>query len=330
MIADSADRTIDTLLLLGLPACGKSVIRRYLSTDADRSAEAGLGPTIQLDDFPYVAFMWQLEQIARGAGYDPVYFDHAMERFADPRTWYALVHLVNEDYAALDEPVTPSARPAAWVSDRLERAFGRAGMPAPLSRLSPAARQAGLASIEVSATRFASEWSARRRPPGSTVVIEFSRGGPAGSDLPMVAPYGYEHAFSLLSERILRRAVVLYVWVTPEQSRSRNHERARPGAQGTTMHHAVPDSAMDADYGMDDMSWLMEHSERPDTVTVHAHGSTFHLPVARFDNRREVEAFRGDARPTQEGGLDAQTSACLRMAFARLARPATAGRSPSG
>ena len=314
-------RHIDTLLLLGLPACGKSVIRCYLSAEANHSLEAGLGPTIQLDDFPYVAFMWQIHGIVAEAGFGPTFFDDTGVRFADLRAWSALIHLINEDHAALVDPRPVPERPAGWVIERLEHAYALAGIGSPFTGLPTAARQAALDGIAGAAEAFATEWVARGRPPGSTVVIEFARGGPADADPPMTPPFGYGHAFSLLSAEILRRAAVLYVWVTSEQSRARNHERARPGAQGTTLHHAVPDAAMDAYYGRDDMNWLIEQSDHPDTITVRAHGSTYHMPFARFDNRREVAALRGDEPPGQGREIDERTSSGLRAAFEKLARP---------
>ena len=49
------------------------------------------------------------------------------------------------------------------------------------------------------------------------------------------------------------------------------------------------------DYGMDDMAYLCDTSDRPGTVQVATRGKTFHLPVARFDNRVDKTSFiRGD------------------------------------
>jgi len=42
----------DTLLLLALPASGKSEVRTYLT--ARDPARFHMGPTVQLDDYPYV------------------------------------------------------------------------------------------------------------------------------------------------------------------------------------------------------------------------------------------------------------------------------------
>ena len=50
-------------------------------------------------------------------------------------------------------------------------------------------------------------------------------------------------------------------------------------------------AVMLGDYGCDDMDWLIQHSDRPDTVQLESHGRTYHLPVARFDNRRDKTTF---------------------------------------
>jgi len=47
-------RLIDVLLLVALPASGKSEVRRYLAslTPEQCRDEMHLGPTVQLDDYP--------------------------------------------------------------------------------------------------------------------------------------------------------------------------------------------------------------------------------------------------------------------------------------
>jgi len=109
------------------------------------------------------------------------------------------------------------------------------------------------------------------------VVIEFARGGPDRSALPLPAPLGYRYSFATLSEAILSRASVLYVWVTPEESRRKNIERTDPNDPGSILHHGVPMAVMLATTAATTMEWLLQQSDRPDTVRVEAHGRTWHL-----------------------------------------------------
>src|SRR3989442_12693534 len=52
-------RILDVLLLLALPASGKSEVRRYLAslTPEQCRSDFHMGPTVQLDDYPYVHMM---------------------------------------------------------------------------------------------------------------------------------------------------------------------------------------------------------------------------------------------------------------------------------
>ena len=150
------------------------------------------------------------------------------------------------------------------------------------------------------------------------MVIEFARGGPDGAALPLPAPLGYRYSFATLSEEILARASVLYVWVTPEESRRKNTERTDPNDPGSILHHGVPMAVMLGDYGCDDMEWLLQNSDRPDTVRIEAHGRTWHLPVARFDNRVDKTTFvRGDRAQWKEADVaalhDGLAEACGRL-----------------
>jgi hypothetical protein len=56
-------------------------------------------------------------------------------------------------------------------------------------------------------------------------------------------------------------------------------------------------AVMMGDYGVDDMEWLIQQSDRPDTVRIETRGKTFRVPVARFDNRVDKTTFvRADAK----------------------------------
>jgi len=99
----------------------------------------------------------------------------------------------------------------------------------------------------------------------------------------------------LLSPQILSRAAILYIQVTPEESRRRNEDRGRPGREGdaSILHHGVPEAVMRGDYGMDDLLWLMSHGDGNEIVVSSA-GRTYRLPTAVFDNRNDHTSFLRD------------------------------------
>lgn len=292
---------IDTLLLLALPAAGKSEIRFYLdSLDREHLAEDfRLGPIVDLDDYPYVHLMRRISQELRHDGEDPVFFSSDHEPMLDGRDWGTLIHLLNEDYAELGRGHAPEPETAAgWLLDRLDRARHSAGAPSPFGAMATRVRSRLEAAIESDARRLWSERTETMRHPLAdvTTIIEFARGGPDGAELPLPAPHGYRYSLGELSAEILDRASVLYVWVTPAESRRRNLERAKPGIEGdaSILFHGVPQEVMLGDYGTDDMEWLLEQSSEPGTVQVEAHGRTNFLPAARFDNRVDHTSFVRD------------------------------------
>ncbi|MDX9719860.1 MAG: hypothetical protein RBU37_03870, partial [Myxococcota bacterium] len=50
----------DTLLLLALPASGKSEVRTFLREH--NPEQYHMGPTVQLDDYPYVHFQLMIDE----------------------------------------------------------------------------------------------------------------------------------------------------------------------------------------------------------------------------------------------------------------------------
>ena len=154
---------------------------------------------------------------------------------------------------------------------------------------------------------------------GKTVVIEFARGGADASPMPLPAPYGYRYSLGCLSPEILSKASILYIWVTPEESRRKNAERTDPDDPGSILFHGVPLAVMYGDYGCDDLAWLLEQSDRPDTVCIEQGGRKYYLPVGRFDNRVDLTTFiREDAASWPEEDV-AKLRAGLRAAFDELA-----------
>jgi len=98
---------------------------------------------------------------------------------------------------------------------------------------------------------------------------------------------------SRLSPEILDRARILYVWVTPEESRRKNRERAQPGLAGdaSILHHGVPETVMGNDYGTDDLRWLLNESGDAGFINVERDGTSFRVPTAVFDNRSDLTSF---------------------------------------
>jgi hypothetical protein len=318
---------LPTLLLLALPASGKSEIRRYLGTLTPERAsdEFGLGRTIQLDDYPYVHLMRRISEELRHLYETPVFFASEVTPFLEAGDWGTLIHLVNEDYADLDRSDEPEPHSAAeWLLERMDRARRAVGLRPVLTDVSDGERELLALAVEEDARRL---WVERHHVmnevrSGATVVIEYARGGPENMALPLEGSHGYRYSLSQLSPEILATAAILYVWVTPEESRRRNIERAQPGIAGdaSILHHGVPEIVMRQDYGTDDMIWLIEQSDRPGTIRVEAHGTVYHLPVAVFDNRTDKTSFlRADSETWPEeavAGLQAE----LAEAFANLAR----------
>lgn len=287
---------LDTLLLLALPASGKSEIRKYLRhLPPERSAaELHLGPSVQLDDFPYVHLMRRIDDELVALGRPRFYFEAPDRSFRDGRQWGALIELLNEDYADLLARRGIEGPPAGpRLLRRLDAAARRVGGRVLLGDLDPSAQRALAAALEKEAQALEQEKhdAASQSLEGKTVVIEFARGGPLGAAMPLPAPFGYRYSLSRLSPEILQRAAILYVWVTPEESRRKNEARADPADPGSILHHSVPHDVMVNDYGCDDMDWLEKSARVPGTVSVEAGGQVFDVPVARFDNRCDRTTF---------------------------------------
>jgi hypothetical protein len=320
-------RILDVVLLTALPASGKSEVRRYLAslTPEQCRDEMHLGPTVQLDDYPYVHMMRRISQELRRRGQDGVFFDSDDLPMKEPRDWGTLIELLNEDFDDLVKRHRPAPAPgtaAGWLFDRFDAARRKVGARPALGQLDPELRAELARALEEESAQLLRDKNEGIPDSlhGRTIVIEFARGGPAQAELPLPAPLGYRYSLAALSEEILRRAAVLYVWVTPEESRRKNIERTDPNDPGSILHHGVPMAVMLGDYGCDDMDWLIRQSDRPDTVRVEAHGKHFHLPVARFDNRVDkttfVRADRSQWRPGQiaalHGGLAAACEKLLK------------------
>jgi len=322
---------LETLLLFSLPASGKSELRRYLAslTPEQCRGDFRMGPTLQLDDYPYVHLMHQIDDQLKANGLPYAYYQGPHRSFRDPWTWAVLIELLNEDYANLmagRQVVVASA--AQHLFDRLDAAHARVGLEQPLGevphrirlRLAEALEAECRAELDTLNRQNAEDKT------GRTLVIEAARGGPNGSAFPLTPPHGYETAFQTLDPAILAKAAVLYVWVDPTESRRKNIERGRPNGQGSILHHSVPMEVMLGQYGCDDMAWLLDQSDRPGTIRVERvlqegdrHTTrVFHLPVARFDNRQDLTTFVREDRASWNPADVAALHGGLKAAFGSL------------
>jgi hypothetical protein len=309
--AMSQGKILETVLLLALPASGKSEVRKFMAnlTHDECRNNYHMGPTAQLDDYPYVHMMRCIDAELVKRGKERVYF-HSNERpFQDAKHWGTLIELLNEDYADLVANRQAHPKSAALsLMDRMDAAAKKVGATT-LASVDSATKNAVADALEGEAKRLLDERNENNAQDltGKTIVIEFARGGAHGSALPLAAPFGYQYSLAQLSEQVLKNAGILYIWVTPEESRRKNYERTDPNDPGSILNHGVPIEVMMNDYGTDDMTWLEEHSEKPGTITVKKGGATHYLPIGRFDNRVDKTTFirsdRAKWKPEQIAGV---------------------------
>jgi hypothetical protein len=104
-----------------------------------------------------------------------------------------------------------------------------------------------------------------------TTLIEFARGGENGI---------YE-ALNFLHEDILKRASLLYIRVSYEESVRKNRRRARPGEEHSILYHSLPDEKMEFYYKTNDWDTLEKKNENFIEV------KGFKIPYAVFENEPE-------------------------------------------
>ena len=310
---------IKTLLLLALPASGKSELRRYLEhvTDRARRSAFGVGSLIQVDDFPYVHLMRRISEEAINLGVDPPFFADDGP-FLDRRDWGTLTQLINQDYRSLHVPSDEVAHAGEWILSRIGEARRLVGADPGMSGLDALTlRKLGDAIVTESQALLA-EIGGLTVGADDTVLIEFARGMPVGTECPPLSPYGYRYSLSLLSPEILEDARILYVFVTPEESRKKNRERTVVGEEGSILHHGVPERVMLEDYGSDDFMWMLSQSRVPGTIEVSAGGKTYQIPAAVFDNRGDHTSFLRGKPSSWDPGAVAELEARLSRVFAEL------------
>jgi hypothetical protein len=320
--------TLDTVLLIALPASGKSEVRKYLDLlDPGRCREEfHMGQTVQLDDFPYVHMMRRVDEELRARGHDGVFYKGENRPFAHPHDWGTLVELLNQDHARLLGRETLGREGAGErLLARLDECRTRVSGEPALAHLDAGLRTEIAAALDGEAGDLFADLDQVTDTDleGKTVVLEFARGGPQGAPMPLPEPLGYQYSLARLSPEILDKLSILYIWVTPEESRRKNDARTDPNDPGSILHHGVPLEVMLEDYGCDDVEWLLEASGKPDTVAIEAHGRRWEVPLARFDNRVDKTSFVRDDRSMWSSEDERALHDGLAACFRRLAELAS-------
>lgn len=317
------EKTFDIVLLLALPASGKSEVRRYLANVPAGSLRKDfhIGENLQLDDFPYVHLMRRIDDELARLGKGRMFFQSGEKPFAEPKDWGTLIHILNEDYRDLmNKNVVKAESAGGLIMRRIDKAGEKAGILPRLVKLDAGTAAAVAAGIENESRDLLNEKHAAYPASfeGRTIVIEAARGGPDGSAMPLKAPFGYRYSLGEFAPEILERAVILYVWVTPEESRRKNAARTDPDDPGSILHHGVPMEVMLNDYGCDDMDWLEKNSEVPGTITVASRGRKFHIPIGRFDNRVDKTSFLRAEKKDWNPGMVSDVASGIKAATDKL------------
>lgn len=303
-------KNFDIVLLLGLPASGKSEIRRLMTNipNEELGKDFHIGNTIDMDDFPYVFIMRKIDETLEKIGQPRIFYLSDEKPFTDPRDWITLIHLLNEDYNDLKQKRIFKGESASYLlMKRIDMSGQKVGIHQRLQNLPQDILNEIAKSIEKDAEGIFEE-KYRSYPDtfeGKTIMIEFARGGAVDSNMPLDFPFGYAHSLAQLDDEILQKAVIFYNWVTPEESRRKNSERADPNDPGSILHHGVPMEVMIKEYGVDDIFWLKKVSERSNTVTITKGSKKFFIPVGIFDNRSDRTTFlRSDPRSWDKNKLE--------------------------
>ena len=289
------NNVFNVVLLQALPASGKSEVRNFMAHVEPKrlQEEFHIGENLQLDDFPYVHMMRRIDDELAAMGCDRVFYP-GEEPFKDGRDWGTLCNLLNEDYHDLmNRNVIKCDSAAQLLFARIDRAALAAGIMPRLGLLDEKVRAKLAGILEKEARKMLDEKHAGYPESfdNKTIIIECARGGPDGAEMPLSGTFGYQYSLPMFCPEILENAVSLYIWVTPEESRRKNADRADPNDPGSNLHHGVPMAVMLGDYGCDDMEYLVNNTEVENTLTIAAHGKTYHIPIGIFDNRVDKTSF---------------------------------------
>jgi len=126
--------------------------------------------------------------------------------------------------------------------------------------------------------RLSLEYGKKIRDNGSysekyTTLIEFSRGSEHG---------GYAEAFQHLSDEVLARAVIVYVYVPYQESLRKNRRRFNPDRPDSILEHGLDDEKMERLYREDDFAAIVEGDSG--LIEIRGH----RVPFVVFPNQDDV------------------------------------------
>jgi hypothetical protein len=113
----------------------------------------------------------------------------------------------------------------------------------------------------------------------TTALIEFSRGEKYG---------GYKEAYAHLSDEICKRAGIVYVRVSFEESLRKNRRRFNPDKPDSVLEHGIPDEKMEHLYRDDD--WTSLAPEEAGYLQIRQ----IKVPYVVFDNQDDVTTDKPD------------------------------------
>jgi hypothetical protein len=113
----------------------------------------------------------------------------------------------------------------------------------------------------------------------TTTLVEFSRGDEHG---------GYAGAVPRLADDLLRRAAVLYVRVSFEESLRKNRRRFNPDRPDSILEHSLPDEKLTRLYRDDD--WATLSASDPRFLDVRS----IRVPYVVFENEDDVATGKPD------------------------------------
>lgn len=304
------------LFLFALPASGKSEIRKFLEkmSQKQRREEMHIGEMVELDDFPFVHLLRVIDEALVEMGKLPVFSPNPEEPFFNPEVvWPMLTHLLAVDYKHLlcqrSYALYESGECGYYMLSEIAYWYKMLGRGDILGEncdwslvLSADELEKLSESIDDECRDVLNEKDCAipSTLEGKTIIIEFSRGGSEDdvriltTDFSAFLPFGYRAAFPCLTPVMLEDAAILYVGVSPEESRKRNLARFDPNDPNGTLGHMVPEKVMRECYAGDDIRHLLEltYEQRGPKDTIEVTLDILRtLPCVVFDNETDLTSF---------------------------------------